>query len=84
LQAASFAACIEIRHLKGGQKGDGDLKGGFSTLIHIYVQNNFICYAFEGHVARGPHPALGIPVGQPWCMLSEINFIGLQKIIPKK
>jgi len=51
-----FLTCI-IKHLKGG----------FTTLTHIYVQNNFICYAFEGHinVGWGPHPALEPPVGQP-------------------
>jgi len=31
------------------------------------VNNKFIRYAFEGHinVGWGPHPALGVPVGQP-------------------
>jgi len=52
-----FLVCIQIRNLKGG----------FSTLIHIPVQNNFICYAFEGHtnVGWGPHLALEPPVKQP-------------------
>jgi len=52
-----FLAYIKIRHLKDD----------FPTLIHIHTQNNFICYAFEGHinVGWGPHPALGSPVEQP-------------------
>jgi len=47
---------INLRHLKSG----------FSTYIYICVQNNFICYAFEDNinVGWGPHPALGLPVGQ--------------------
>jgi len=42
-----FFAYIKIRHLKSG----------FPTLIYIHVQNNFICYAFEGdiNVGWGPH-----------------------------
>jgi len=49
---------MKIRHLKGV----------FPILIHIHVQNNVMCYAFEGHinVGWGPHPVLGPPVGQPW------------------
>jgi len=43
------------------------LKGGFSTLIHIYVQKNFICYAFEGHIniSWGPHLDLGCLLDSP-------------------
>jgi len=34
-------------------------KGNFSTPIHICVQNNFIGYAFEGHINVGLGAASG-------------------------